>query len=143
MKKTIYFIFCLLAFASFCCLACGKEEGGGTNEDNTENTEYAQMLVGSWMVESMTLNGEDITPDYFVFMMNADGTGLFSDNGETENNDFTWSVNGKVLTIVHRHGQAAFTITNINDSEATLEGNTVPGSDGVDGDVVMHLRIIR
>ena len=140
MKKTIYLIFCLLAFASFCCLSCGKEDGGDTNLNNTD---YAKMIVGTWRVDNMTLNGENFTPENFLIIMNSDGTGLLNDNGETENNQFTWSVSDKVLTIVHRHGQGDFNISSISDTEATLEGNTVPGSDGIDGDVVMHLNRVR
>lgn len=140
MKKTINLLSCLVALASFCCLSCGKEEGGDTNQDNTD---YAKMIVGTWRVDNMTLNGENFTPENFLIIMNSDGTGLLNDNGETENNQFTWSVSGKVLTIVHRHGQGDFNISSISDTEATLEGNTVPGSDGIDGDVVMHLNRVR
>lgn len=140
MKKTINLLFCLVALASFCCLSCGKEEGGGTNQNNTD---YAKMIVGTWRVDNMTLNGENFTPENFLIIMNSDGTGLLNDNGETENNQFTWSVSDKVLTIVHRHGQGDFNISSISDTEATLEGNTVPGSDGIDGDVVMHLNRVR
>ena len=63
--------------------------------------------------------------------------------GQSENNNFTWSVNGNVLT-VHPNGggEYSFTIVSISSTEASLTGNVVPGTD-MQGDVTMHLTKIN
>ena len=103
-------------------VSCEKdnEENGGNNND------YNATLVGTWQIDRATSNGQDIM--YYVgqiqFTFNADGSGLMNDGGETQNNGFTWVVNGNTITITtdHHNVQMKFTITNMTSTECTFSG---------------------
>lgn len=139
MKKV--FSILMVAFAMTAMVACGEKDdttdnGGGNNGGNGFN---AEMFVGTWRVESMTVNGQDMTPENMLFTMNEDGTGLANDNGVTENNGFTWSVDGNQLTITPRSGDHfVYTVNSLTENECTFSGSIVPMTD-IPGDVVVHL----
>ncbi len=136
MKKTIL-TFCLMATAIFgLAFQCENE-----NNNNGNNSTYADLIPGTWLIDKLTVNGEEIPPANFgeiILYMHKDGTGLVSDNGVTENNGFTWSIDGSTLTIVERHGEHVFTINELNEKECTFAGNSIPAGDEV-GDVVIHI----
>lgn len=125
----------MAAALAMCFAACTPED----NEPNTPDNPSGNSLVGSWRVDNMTVDGRDMTPQDMVLVMNANGTGDVLMNGQSENNNFAWSVNGNVLT-VHPNGggEYSFTIVSISATEASLNGNVVPGTD-MQGDVTMHL----
>lgn len=134
MKKGIFFS--LAAALMMCFAACTPD----SNEPNTPGGNGdGNSLVGKWKVDNMTYNGNEMTPQDMVLVMNANGTGDVLHNGQSENDNFTWSVNGNVLT-VHPNGggEYSFTIVSISATEASLTGNVIPGTD-MEGDVTMHL----
>ena len=133
MKKGLFFT--LAAALMMCFAACTPDNPEPTTPGNNESN----SLVGNWKVDNMTYNGTDVTPQDMVLVMNANGTGDVLENGQSHNNNFTWSVNGNVLT-VHPNGgnEYSFTIVSINATEASLTGNVIPGTD-MQGDVTMHL----
>ena len=141
MRKTAKLILCLVAMATFCAAGCEKE-----NEDNNGNNGNgysADMFVGTWRVDNMTVNGENMTPENMLFIMNEDGTGLANDNGVTENNGFAWSVSGDQLTITPRSGVSyVYTVNNLTENECTFSGTNVPMAD-IPGNVVVHLVRVR
>lgn len=130
---------CFVALASFFAMSCDEKENNNTNGDNINS----EVIVGTWMVKHVSANGEDMTPENMLIIMNADGTGLLNDNGVTENNEFTWSLNGDQLTINHRHGSPVFTVKQINENEFTITGNTIPGFDQEIGNVIIDLERVR
>ncbi|KWW30509.1 MAG: hypothetical protein AUK63_955 [bacterium P3] len=112
-------------------------KAGGNNDD--ENI-YAQMLPGTWLMDNVTFNGTDMTPENAQLIFNTDGTGLFNDNGETENNQFSWSLNGNTISVTPRNGRTlAYTIDNMTNTECTFHGSVAPGHDDMQGDVVIHM----
>lgn len=145
MKKAFYFVVCLLAMVSFFASCGEKDNKEETNNNNTtENDDYVKKFVGNWMIDGLKINGESIqVPGEILIVMNDNGTGYVSDNGETENNDFTWSVKGDQLTIVQRHGELIFTIKNLTSTECTFAGRTFPGQEGDMGDVEIHITKVR
>ena len=99
----------------------------------------SNSLVGQWRVDNMTYDGRDMTPEDMVLVMNADGTGDVLTNGHSDNDSFTWSVSGDILTVYPNGGsEYTFTIVSISSTEASLTGNVVPGTD-MTGNVTMHL----
>ncbi|MBO7489503.1 MAG: lipocalin family protein [Bacteroidales bacterium] len=145
MKKSINLILCFVALATFCAASCEKDNEGDNNSNNGNNGNgySAQMFVGTWRVDNMTVNGENNTPENMLFIMNEDGTGLANDNGVTENNGFTWSVSGDQLTITPRSGvHYVYTVNNLSESECTFSGTNVPMAD-IPGNVVVHLLRVR
>lgn len=145
MKRSINLILCFVALATFCAASCEKDNEGDNNSNNGNNGNgySAQMFVGTWRVDNMTVNGENNTPENMLFIMNEDGTGLANDNGVTENNGFTWSVSGDQLTITPRSGvHYVYTVDNLTESECTFSGTNVPMAD-VPGNVVVHLLRVR
>ncbi|MBO7101161.1 MAG: lipocalin family protein [Bacteroidales bacterium] len=139
MKKGIFFSLAVALMLSFG--ACTPDDNN--NQNGNGNSENNNSLVGNWKVDNMTYNGQEMTPPDMVLVMNANGTGDVLMNGQSENNNFTWSVNGNVLT-VHPNGggEYSFTIVSISATEASLNGNVVPGTD-MQGDVTMHLTKIN
>ena len=145
MKKTINLILCFVAMASFCAASCEKDNEGDNNGNNGNNGNgySAEMFVGTWRVDNMTVNGENMTPDNMMFIMNEGGTGVADDGGNPENNEFTWSVDGDQLTITPRSGvHYVYTVNSLTENECTFSGNNVPMAD-IPGDVVVHLVRVR
>lgn len=145
MKRSINLILCFVALATFCAASCEKDNEGDNNGNNGNNGNgySAEMFVGTWRVDNMTVNGENNTPENMLFIMNEDGTGLANDNGVTENNGFTWSVSGDQLTITPRSGvHYVYTVNNLTESECTFSGTNVPMAD-IPGNVVVHLLRVR
>ena len=80
-----------------------------------------------------------VIPARMKVIMNEDGTGLASDNGETVNNGFTWSVDGNQLTITPRSDvHYEYTVNSLTENECTFSGSNVPVAD-IPGAVVVHL----
>ncbi len=134
MKKG--FLFTLAAALMMCFAACNPDDPTPDNQGGDDNN---SSLVGNWKVDHMTFNGQEMTPENMVLVMNANGTGEVLENGQHNNNNFTWSVNNNELT-VHPNGgnEYSFTIVSISATEASLTGNVIPGTD-MQGDVTMHL----
>jgi hypothetical protein len=134
MKKA--FSILMVAFAMTAMVACGEKDNDGNNSGDSYS---AEMFVGTWQIESMTVNGQNMTPENMLFIMNEDGTGLANDNGVTENNGFTWGVDGNKLTITPRSGDHfVYTVNSLTENECTFSGTIVPMTD-IPGDVVVHL----
>lgn len=146
MKKSILSL-CLLAILSFSFTACDKEDENNNTNTNTSQTSYSDMIVGNWKVDNVSITNagttQELSPESLLIFMYDNGTGLISDNGVTENNDFTWTISDKTLTITHRHGQLSYTITNITSNEATFEGTVLPVTEIPAERVVVHLTRIN
>lgn len=137
MKKITKFIFCLMAMATLCAGAC---EDDIDDNNNDAETSYSELIVGTWLIDNITVDSETMTPEEnMLIYMYSDGTGLFDHNGVTENNEFTWSIEGDQLTIVPRSGTTVFTIVSMTDSECIIRGHSIPGQDEVDADVIIHM----
>lgn len=138
MKKV--FSILMVAFAMTAMVACGEKDNDGNNSGDSYS---AEMFVGTWQIERMTVNGQNMTPENMLFIMNEDGTGLANDNGVTENNGFTWGVDGNKLTITPRSGDHfVYTVNSLTENECTFSGTIVPMTD-IPGDVVVHLVRVR
>lgn len=145
MKKTINLILCFVAMASFCAASCEKDNEGENNGNNGNNgnSYTAEMFIGAWRVDNMTVDGRDMTPENMLFIMDEGGNGLANDNGVTENNEFTWSVSGDQLTITPRSGtHFVYTVNDLSATECTFSGTNVPMID-IPGNVVVHLVRVR
>jgi hypothetical protein len=145
MKKSINLILCFIAMATLCAAGCEKDNEGDNNGNNGNNgnSYSAEMFVGTWRVDNMTVDGRDMTPQNMLFIMDADGTGLANDNGVTENNEFTWSISGDQLTITPRSGtHYVYTVNDLSATECTFSGTNVPMAD-IPGNVVVHLVRVR
>jgi len=142
MKKGIFLT--LATALMLCFAACQKDDNPADNNGNNGNgsnggNNYSQLVVGTWLVDNMTVNGEDRTPQNLLFTFNAGGTGLMSDNGETENNQFNWSVNGSSITITPRNGaHYVYNINTLTATECAFSGTVVPGTD-IEGSVTIHM----
>ena len=137
MKK----IFSIIAMATLMLsfAACTEKEDqpdqGGQNGNNTNAT----MLVGNWLVDQLTYNGQQLPmQDEMTIVMNANGTGEILENGQSHNNNFTWSVSENILTVTPGEESYTFTISGLTATECTLHGDVIPATD-MRGDVVMHM----
>ncbi len=118
--------------------SCGKDDDGGSNDNS-----YSSMLVGTWQINSATSNGTDIMPyvGNIQFTFNTNGTGILSDAGVTENNGFTWVINGDVITINTTHGgvHMEFTINSMTSTECTFSGAAMELDGHMLENVVIHM----
>ena len=134
MKKRLFY-FIMAAAMLFGFNACNPDD---PTPDNPGGNTTSQ-LVGNWKVDNLTFNGQQMTPDNMVLVMNANGTGDVLNNGQSSNDSFNWSVSDNTLT-VHPNGggEYTYTINSITSTECSLSGNAVPGTD-MTGEVTMHL----
>lgn len=134
MKKG--FLFALFAAIAMCFVACTPDD---PSPDNDNSTNYSSMVVGTWLVDNMTFNGEEMTPEDMRITMNEGGTGEVVVNGVHENNTFSWTVSGSTLSINPNGGDNyTFNISSITATECSMTGNVVPGTD-MTGDVAIHM----
>lgn len=140
MKKGI--LFSVFAALMLCFVGCSKDdEKTNTNNGNgNDNTNYSQMIIGSWHIIDVTINGEPSEHGNMNLVFNAGGSGMFVDNGVTENNDFTWSISGNVVTVNPRRGTFVATIVSMTQGECTFKSNTVPGSGEDLGEVIIRMK---
>ena len=139
MKKFAFFAFCFVALGCFTAAMCSDENENENNNNSSGNSYSAEMFIGAWRVDNMTVDGQDMTPENMLFIMDADGTGLVNHNGVTENNEFTWSVSGDQLTITPRSGtHFVYTVNDLSADECTFSGTNVPMTD-IPSNVVVHL----
>lgn len=128
----------LMAFVAIATLglttACEKDN----SEPASGNTDG--NIVGTWKVDKMTLNGMSMNTDSLdiAILVNSDGTGVVSRPDATLS--FGWSQNGTTLTITPTAFGSSFdyTITLLTDTEASITGTVVPGTD-IQGDVTVHM----
>ena len=101
--------------------------GGG---DNPDPNNYSTLILGTWQVTQTFVDGEDVSVDSVQLSFTANGRGLLNDHGETQNNDFSWSINGSTISINPDHGSSAtFTIVSLDGRTCTFTGTRMPGSD--------------
>ena len=110
--------------------------GGGDNPGPDNN--YSNLIVGTWQVTQTIVNGQDVTVQSgdVKLSFTANGQGLLNHNGETENNDFGWSISGNTITITpHGDAPATFTIVSLDGQTCTFTGSRMPGVEQDLGDV--------
>ena len=118
------------------------KEGGDTPEPDTNN--YSTLLLGTWQVDHMTYNGVDATEQMLHGTVKLSfyqgGTGLLNDNGETQNNDFSWVITGNIITITEHSHTMNFTINSLTATECTFTGTNLE-MDGhmLEGNITIHM----
>lgn len=103
------------------------------SKDDKDDNDYNTLLVGTWQIDRISLNGMTLSGEQLNAMMgtiqftfNANGTGIASHNGETENNDFQWVINGNTITVTPHNDQAVtFTINSLTSTECTFSGKDI------------------
>ena len=134
MKKI--FSILMVAFAMTVLVGCEPESPDNPSNGNSG----AEMFVGTWHLEKMTVNGQYMTPQNVLLTMNEDGTGTANSNVVTENIGFTWSVEGDQLTITPQSGtHCVYTVNSLTENECTFSGNYILMTDIPAGNVVVHL----
>ena len=151
MKKFFRFLMvALMGVAMTALFSCEKEvtapggggdNGGGNNGGGGgNNNPYGALVYGSWQVDLLSVNGQNMTPENMLIVLNPDGSGVMNDNGETENNGFTWTINGSTLTIAPRNNQFTFTIDSVTATECAFHGDYIEfGGQDIRGDIRFHM----
>lgn len=136
MKNIFRFMVVAVLFVLFA--ACTEkqvepDDGGNTNNNST-------LLIGTWRVDLMSIDGQDMTPPNMQLSFYENGSGLMNDGGATEHNDFTWAINGNVIDITTNNHQFSFIIDNLTATECAFHGSYIEfdGND-INGDIRFHL----
>ena len=135
----------MMAFFVMACMgltvSCEKDNNNGSEGDVHG---YGALLKGTWKVDKMLYNGQDVT-SYMIhgtvkLTFNENGTGLLNDNGETQNNEFSWVINGNTIKVTEHGITMSFTINSLTDTECTFTGTNME-MDGqmLDGDITIHM----
>ena len=123
-------------------VSCNKDNENDNGNGNGNGNNYNTMLVGTWQIDRLTYNGQDMSQmmPNIQLSFNANGTGMMSDNGVTENNGFNWVINGNVITVTPHHGQYTFTIISMTSTECTFTGDYLEMA-GVElsGNIEIHM----
>lgn len=105
------------------------KEGSPDPQPGPDNN-YSTLIVGTWQVTQTIVNGQDVTEQSGNVQLSftANGRGLLNHNGETQNNDYSWSINGSTISINPDHGSpATFTIVSLDGQTCTFTGSRMPG----------------
>ena len=97
-------------------------------EPEPDPSHYSELLPGTWNLDGLTYNGQNMSAmlPNIQLIFNANGTGVMSDNGETENNEFSWVISNNSSNIsitVHNGQQYTFTIVSLTATEASFSGS--------------------
>lgn len=136
MKKILKFMAAAMLMLSFA--ACTEKPEGPTNGDDSNH--YSSLLIGTWRVDMMSINGQDMTPPDMQLSFYENGSGLMNDGDVTEHNDFTWVINGNVINVTTDHQQFSFTIDTMTATECAFHGSYIEfdGND-ITGDIRFHM----
>ncbi|TCD02801.1 lipocalin family protein [Pedobacter psychroterrae] len=104
MKKNVLFLFIMAAIAI-----------SGCKKDNKKDDELKSTIAGKWFTKKIVevnyvnnVKKEEHTDTDFgnndFFEFKADGTGIFSEIGDTD--PFTYKVTGDILTITYMPGES-------------------------------------
>lgn len=136
----------MMALCAFALLgmttACSKDDDKNNGSGDTHG--YGTLLVGTWQVDKMLYNGEDVTSYMLRGTVKLNfyqgGTGLVNDNGETQNNEFSWVINGDDITITEHDISMTFTINSLTATECTFSGTNLE-MDGhmFEGEITVHM----
>lgn len=108
---------------------------GGDNPNpnpDTNANNYSTLIVGTWQTTQVFVNGQDVSAmvGSVLLTFTADGRGLLNHNGETQNNGFSWHINGTTMFINPDHDSGAeFTIVTLDGNTCTFTGTVMPGGD--------------
>lgn len=140
MKKILSIL--MVSFVALAMVSCNKDDDNKNTNNNTNagtNTQFTQWMIGTWLVDYASFNGTEETPENMKMYFYLDGSGLMNDNGETENNQFVWSISGNTITITLRNNRVLpYTILQMSEDEITFSGTVMPGYD-MEGDVIIRM----
>ena len=148
MKKILSIL--MVSFVALAMVSCNKDDDNKNTTNNTNNntttnnnagtnTQFTQWMIGTWQVDYASFNGSEETPENMKLYFYANGSGLLNDNGETENNQFGWSITGNTITITLRNNRVLpYTILQMSEDEITFSGTMMPGYD-MEGDVIIRM----
>lgn len=103
------------------------EKTSQTSGENTSN--YPQLIIGTWNATSHVVDGVT-TQHEMSLTFNSDGTGVISDEGITEHNDFTYTISGSTINVTPTYGgdgsSLPYTIVSLTSTNAVIRGQSMP-----------------
>ena len=102
---------------------------------------YNALLLGTWRVDGMTRNGQDISASEIqgtiTLTFYEGGTGVIDENGNRSN--FQWVINGTSITVTGDR-EMVFSINSLTATECTFSGtNMVMGGQQMQGEITIHM----
>lgn len=136
MKHKFFFTF--VAIATLFAAACGKDD---ENASSSTNNTLSQKMVGTWIIDAVSLNGSDLGLSNYsdiTVTLRTDGSGIVVGTNKT----FSWSVSDDSVFTVSPEGQTSsvtYHLAAITNRECTLTGTTSPFDLTQQGNYVIHL----
>ena len=135
MKKLLKVLCALALMLPFA--ACTPENvGPNGNDDNN----YSTLILGTWQVDLMSVNGQNMTPPNMQISFYEGGSGLMDDGDPGDHNDFTWVINDNVINVNTGNHQFSFTIDTMTATECAFHGNYIEfDGNEITGDIRFHM----
>lgn len=135
MKKSLKVLCAIALMLPFA--ACTPENvGPNGNDDNN----YSTLILGTWQVDMMSVDGQDMTPPNMQLSFYDNGQGLMDDGDPGDHNDFTWVINDNVINVNTGNHQFSFTIDTMTATECAFHGNYIEfDGNEITGDIRFHM----
>jgi hypothetical protein len=94
----------------------------------SDTAHYAQLLVGNWQATKHIVDGVETEHPMDLYFY-SNGSGIVSDNGVTEHNNFTYTLNGNVISVIPTYGNVGtitYTIITLDSTNMVLSGQSMP-----------------
>lgn len=137
MKKRLLFV--LAAALTMGFAACSDDDDNKPAGGDNNSTNISAQVVGSWMLDSMYIDGTYMQIPAMLVTMNADGTGEVASDFVREYSSFNWNTQGNALNCRFKNGtDVNFNVVKVNAEVLVVRGNGIPGTE-MEGDIVVRL----
>ena len=126
----------------FALAACTEKDNNGQTQNNGNNngnggSNYSSLILGTWRVDQMSVDGQDMTPEYMTLSFYENGSGLMDDGDASHHNDFRWAISGNNTTVSTDNHEFLFIIDELDATGCRFHTTYVEFVEGqaVNGDI--------
>lgn len=126
----------------FALAACTEKDNNEQTQNNGNNNgngggNYSSLILGTWRVDQMSVDGQNMTPEYMTLSFYENGTGLMDDGDASHHNDFRWAISGNNTTVSTDNHEFLFIIDELDATGCRFHTTYVEFVEGqaVNGDI--------
>lgn len=139
--KNILKVLCAFTLV-FALAACTEKDNNEQTQNNGNNNgngggNYSSLILGTWRVDQMSVDGQNMTPEYMTLSFYENGTGLMDDGDASHHNDFRWAISGNNTTVSTDNHEFLFIIDELDATGCRFHTTYVEFVEGqaVNGDI--------
>lgn len=126
----------------FALAACTEKDNNEQTQNNGNNNgngggNYSSLILGTWRVDQMSVDGQNMTPEYMTLSFYENGSGLMDDGDASHHNDFRWAISGNNTTVSTDNHEFLFIIDELDATGCRFHTTYVEFVEGqaVNGDI--------